>query len=97
MTGNLPLNLIRVSQTLLLKRFTVLHDRNFNLSSTSVCREECVGVSNNKGMFRRVFRASAVILPVIQVIEALHTITSAKEASNFVRNADAFFTGALLL
>jgi hypothetical protein len=31
MAGNLPLNLIQVTQTLLLKRFTVLHDRNFNL------------------------------------------------------------------
>ena len=43
-------------------------------------------------------RASAVILPVILRYKSLKlSIMSGKVASNLVRYADAFFTGALLL
>jgi hypothetical protein len=44
------------------------------------------------------FRASAVILPVILRYKSLKlSMTSGIAASNLVRNAEAFFTGALLL
>jgi hypothetical protein len=50
MAGNLPLNLTQVTQTLFLKRFTVLHDRNFNLPQLLPAEKKCIGV-RNKGMF----------------------------------------------
>jgi hypothetical protein len=52
MAGNLPLNLIQVTQTLLLKRFTVLHDRNFNLPQLLPAEKKALElVEQNKGMF----------------------------------------------
>ena len=52
MAGNLPLDLIQVTQTLLLKRFTVLHDRNFNLPQLLPAEKALELVEQNKGMFR---------------------------------------------
>jgi hypothetical protein len=50
MAGNLPLNLIQVTQTLLLKRFTVLHDRNFNLPQLLPAEKKALElVEQNKG------------------------------------------------
>jgi hypothetical protein len=50
MAGNLPLHLILDAQTLLLKRFTVLHDRNLNLPQLLPADQEALQLEWKKNV-----------------------------------------------
>jgi hypothetical protein len=61
-------------------------------------KDNKIGTGKKKIVLQLTLRASAVILPVILRYKSLKlSIMSGRAASNLVRYADAFFTGALLL